>query len=70
MATWEYQLIELFHRPEYQAAEAPVVRATNAVLEDLERAGKHGWEAVGEITVESGGFHKPVILMKRHRKDD
>lgn len=65
MTIWEYRLVELFHRPEYMEKESPVVHATHLVLDDLAAAGEEGWEAVGEVTIASGGVHHPVILMKR-----
>ena len=65
MTTWEYRFIELFHRPEYQEKQSPVERATHLVTDDLDQAGREGWEAVGEVTILSGSITHPVILMKR-----
>ncbi|MFN8018283.1 MAG: hypothetical protein U0P45_09175 [Acidimicrobiales bacterium] len=65
MTAWEYRFIELFHRPEYQEKGSPVERATHLVTDDLDEAGREGWEAVGEVTILSGSITHPVILMKR-----
>jgi hypothetical protein len=70
MACWEYRFIDLFHRPEYLEREPPVVRAMHLVTDELDAAGRDGWEAVGQVTIAAGGLQHPVILLKRPLPDD
>jgi hypothetical protein len=70
MRRWEYKFIDLFHKPEYLDREPPVLRAMHLVTDDLDAAGRDGWEAVGQVTIAAGGMQHPVILLKRRVDDD